>query len=96
MASLTATRVKSATLSSTTVDTVTLGPCAEVEVWNRTGANDMSFTVGAAPSAPTDKGDECFVVAAGQAVRVPTGVYNASVVVKIIGSGNGYTVTGIG
>lgn len=105
MASNTVTRVKSATLSTTTVDTVTLkGTPGEVEVLNRSGEADISFTVGTTnhpPVDPADKGDDCYVVRAGESLVVPVErrrdpVASDRIIVKLIGNGNAYTVTGIG
>lgn len=96
MASYSAALVKSATLSGTTVDTVTLTSLYQsVEVLNR-GSNALSFTVGGA--TPTALGDNCFVVPAGEALAVPVPSATDSTtgtVVKIIGNGDAYTVTGI-
>lgn len=93
MASYTADRVKSATLTSTTVDTVTLnGVWPKVEVLNR-GTGTISFTVDG--STPTGLGDDCYVVLPSTSLVVPTDAVAASTDVKIIGNGDGYTVTGV-
>lgn len=93
MASYTAVHVKSQTLSAATVDTVTLSAtgAAYVEVYNRsTGADIISFTTdGTTPSA---LGDDCYVVAAGQALSVPA----STSATKLFSAGTpGYTVTAV-
>lgn len=100
MASYTVAMAKSATLTGTTVDIVILlkqPPSGEVEVWNRSGAADISFRVGQVGNVPnpTDKGDDCFVVAAGASVTLGLrGQWGSdSIEVRIIGNGNAYTVT---
>lgn len=99
MASHTANRVQSATLSASTVDDVTLaGAFGYVEVFNRAGSGGgISFTVNG--DTPTVLGDDCYVVGPGQAVVVPAPVDDSlpnSTVVKLISSSaDPYTVTGV-
>lgn len=104
MASHSVTTVKSATLSTTTVDTITITQTnlRYVEVLNR-GTGAISFTYGHTATAgdvatPTALGDNCVVVPAGTAVMVSPvwpGTTTTSVIVKIIGSGDAYTVSGV-
>jgi hypothetical protein len=101
VAAYSAVSVKSATLSTTVVDTVTLtGGCTVVEVMCRHATQAISFTVGQSGGAatPTALGDNCYVVLAGQRreVAVPGSRAGSSdVEVKIIGSGDPYTVTAV-
>lgn len=91
MASYSAVRVKSQTLSAATVDTVTLsGAAGSVEVYNRSTSDTISFTTDG--STPTALGDDCYVAGAGQSVTVPA----ATSATKLISAGTpAYTVTGI-
>lgn len=71
MASYTVNRAKSATLTISTVDTVTFPaayPYLMVEVVNRDATNPIFFT--ADGTAPTVAGDDCFCVAPSQTVRM--------------------------
>lgn len=93
MASYTAVRVKSQTLTAATVDTVTLSAtgAAYVEVYNRsTGTDVISFTTDG--TTPTALGDDCYVVGGGQALAVPA----STTATKLISAGTpGYTVTAV-
>lgn len=107
MASYSVTRAKHATLSSTTVDTVTIsGTYTHVEIVNTSGSTTIYATVGvggSTPSDPTAAGDNTFTVPAGTVRTVPLGgtasptlLENlAPIKVKVIGNGNGYSVTGV-
>jgi hypothetical protein len=93
MASYTAARVKSATLTGTTVDDVTLaGVWPRVEVLNR-GTGTISFTVNG--TTPTALGDNCYVVLPNTSLTVPTDSVASSTAIKLIGNGDAYTVTGV-
>lgn len=96
MAAISKTRVANATLTGSTVDTVTLaGPYPVVEVVNRSGANFIWVRAsgnGTPPSDPTVAGDECEPVAPGERRVVLVGA--KSPIVKIIGNGDAYSVVG--
>lgn len=94
MAALSAKRSKSATLSTTTVDTVTLTvPCQFIEVTNRSGSATIWFTVDG--TVPTAAGDDVEFVLPGQSLPVPViGAADSGAVVKVLGNGNDYTVAG--
>lgn len=100
MASYSANLIKHATLSGTTVDTVTLTEkfIVAVEIANR-GASDMSVTFGygAAPTAPTTvPEDEVLLVQANDRITWPLPAVSAGDVrVSIKGNGNDYTVMGL-
>ena len=99
MASYTAKWAKSATLTSTTVDTITLsgGSYRQLCVLNR-GAGTITFTYGentAGAATPTALGDDMFPVMAGMALTLPTGGGWTAVVVKIIGNADAYSVMGL-
>lgn len=84
---------KSATLSTTTVDTVTLGQvCSEVEIVNKDATNDLFITLNGL--TPTASGDDCYRVLPATSKRLKTPSINP-LVVSLIGSGNIYTVAGI-
>lgn len=99
MASYSVHSSKHATLSTTTVDTVTLGQrgLRGFDVLNR-GSNALSFrwAVGVSDvAAPTDLGDDCEVAPAGCvcSVTLPR-PSDADVTIKIIGNGDAYSVLG--
>lgn len=101
----TGTRSVHNTLSTTTVDTVTLqGHWAAVEVVNRevAGGADIWVTIGLAtpppsvPATPAAAANETFIVPAGSSLVIECP--NGAVVqpqVKLLGSGNKYSVTGL-
>lgn len=97
MAAYSAAQVVNKTLSTTTVDTVTLtGAAAEVQVLNRgTSTNTIWVKASATgtPSDPTAAGDDCFPVYAGERITVLRGA-GPGAVVKIIGSSDPYSVIG--
>lgn len=96
MAEYSAARAVSKTLSTTVVDTVTLtAPAGKVQVLNRgTGTNTIWVTLGkTAPADPTVAGDNVIPVRAGEYVTIAKGV--PSLVVKILGSGDPYSVFGL-
>ncbi len=102
MASYSAVRSVHKTLTGTTVDTITLtGTIKKVAVLNRAaaGAADLSITHGEAgttPAAPTALVDDSEFVAPGGFVELnPLLSPGDSVVVKIIGNGNAYSVIGL-
>jgi hypothetical protein len=88
------------TLSSTTIDTVTLsGDFQYVDVHNVTGSANLSVTVkdGSAPDDPVAGANDTWVVPEGRSRRIkPTGFSgsSSSVVVKVLGNGNVYIVEG--
>ena len=106
MATISAVFAAHATLSSSTVDTVTLtgaamgrGFASSIEVSNETPANgsgaaNIYFKVGTSTTtSPTVAGNDTYVVLPGQAVQVSTG---SGSVVKLISSGTpAYSVTGV-
>lgn len=91
----------SATLSSTTVDTVTIvGRWRTVEVvnWASVGGADIWFAVGGA--TPTVAGAGCYKVPPQSAMEFefagPDEDPGVDRVVKILGNGNDYSVSGVG
>ena len=99
MAAYSEIRSKTATLSTTTVDTVTLGqPWDRIEVANHDAAQPLYVTFDG--STPTAAGDDTSYVGPNQSivVKAPQLVVSGSSVphkVSIIGSGNVYTVEGL-
>jgi len=97
MATYAAAKAKHATLTASTVDTVTLSNCSNVEVLNR-GTTELYFTVDG--TTPTVAGDNCYIVQAGAALQVPgsspTYVQDrVAIAVKVISSAAvAYSVTG--
>lgn len=92
MASLSAKVAKHATLTGTTVDTVTLTtPGRRVEILNRSATEILSVTIDG--STPTALGDETYVVPASQVLTLPVPL--SGCVVKIIGNGNPYSVMAV-
>lgn len=104
MAAQTAVLTQHATLSGTTVDSVALsGGPTEVTVFNHAaaGGTNLYVTVAfgstvAAVTDPVAAADETYVVVPGGFVtfREPNKAKYASVVVKVLGNGNAYTVQG--
>lgn len=90
-------RAKHATLSTTTVDTVTLNEnCSEVLVINYDGTNKVFFTLDG--TTPAALADDSYVVPITNStkVRAPLRVSNASpIVVSVVGSGGAYSVVGL-
>ena len=100
MAALTALRAKSATLSTTVVDTVSLLQAWDrIEVTNRDAAVAMWVTFNGA--TPTSGGDDCTYVGPNQSVVVYAPILEGTITagqyhrVGIIGSANAYTVEGL-
>lgn len=94
MASYEENRAVHKTLTSTTVDTVTLASRADsVEVINRTGTEPLYVTVDG--STPTAAGDDTHIVMPGGFKEIPVPAAGSSIVVKIIGSGNAYSVEAV-
>lgn len=89
-------RAKHATLTTTTVDTVTLTDdrLQMVNVYNRSGSADLTVTVGASGAAatPVALADDTFLIPAGMALTIATGGHNDATEVKVLGNGNGYSV----
>lgn len=90
-----------ATLSTTTVDTVTLtGGFVYVEILNISGSTPLYYTVAAGadvPATPTAAGADTFIVPAGTSDTVSIAamtVLRNGCTVKIIGNGNSYGVVG--
>jgi hypothetical protein len=87
------------TLSTTTVDVITLtGGVKDVTVtnWAAAGGVDMYVTYSNTGTAPTDP-----VAAADDTYKVPPGGFitfpgRAGVIVKIIGNANAYSIEGYG
>lgn len=91
MASHSVTKSKHATLSTTTVDTVTFTQqWSYIEVLNRTSGGDPLYitTNGDTPTAAGNNTDICL---AGEAVIIKC----ETETVKIIGNGNDYSVIGL-
>ena len=93
-------RSKTATLSTTTVDTVTLTqPWDRIEVANHDSAQPLYVTFNGA--TPTAAGDDCSYVGPNQSIVVPAPQLNSVLgstnwhKVSVIGSGNVYTVEGL-
>lgn len=97
MAAYTGNRVISATLTATTVDTVTLdADYTAVEVLSRNGAAEIWFTTDTG-IAPTVGGANCDVLpAAIGSLIVDASAYGTPTVVKLISAGAPtYTVKGL-
>lgn len=98
MASISGTLCEHATLTTTTVDTVTLtAPMTRVTVINRAaaGAADLWVTISTtttAPSDPTSAGDNTYWVPAGGFKTFHAG--GNGCIVKVLGNGNAYSVEG--
>jgi hypothetical protein len=94
MASYTATRIKHATLTAATVDTVTLAAdYPRVEVTNRDATNPLYVRLDGA--APTVAGDDTLVVPPNT-YRVLEVATAGNTVVKLISAGAApYSVTGL-
>lgn len=95
MAAVAGVQAASATLTTTTVDTITLsGSGSLVTVINREPTTGTAFWVTVGPSAitPTAAGAECYPVfpTSSTSFRIAKGTGGA--VVKILGNGHAYTV----
>lgn len=96
MATVTGTLTKHPTLSTTTVDTVTMsGGVHQWLVGNRTGTADLWVTYtldGSTPTTPTVEGDNCYVVPPGmfKVFYSPRG----GIKLKVLGNANKYSVEG--
>lgn len=93
MATYNVVTAKSATLSGTTPDTVTVqagGTARFVRVDNRAGGVPLSFTIDGATA--TSLGDDCHVCPVGDAIVVPVLPRVGQISVSVIGDGNAYTV----
>jgi hypothetical protein len=92
MASYTDNNSKRATLSSTTVDTVTLSNLAGplLLVTNEAGTTTLTFTIDGVTVA-TAGGDDMYHVPAGETLTINLGS-ETNVVVSIIGDGNTYII----
>lgn len=98
MASHSAAKAVHKTLSGTTVDTVTLtGGWSDIEIINR-GTTDLTvvFDNGATPSDPTALADDTEIIQAGSALMVDADPGDGNFVAKLKGSGNAYSVIGVG
>lgn len=92
MAAYSVATAKHATLSTTTVDTVTItAGASQVEVINRDTADYLYITYGVDPTDPTAAGDDTIVVPPGNAVTIDANG-RTNFKVKIIGDGGGYSV----
>lgn len=90
------------TLTSTTIDTVTLtgSDFDQIDVTNLTGSENLTVTAkdGSAPADPVAGANDNYVVPQGRTRRIrPTGFSgsSSSVVVKVLGDGNVYLVEGV-
>lgn len=100
MATDSSTAAVTNTLSSTTVDTITVQPgwtafahTLVVVNWDTTNALFFRYdATGSTPPDPTSEGDDCLPVLTESttSIRLPRSVQ--SCVVKVIGNGNKYTV----
>jgi hypothetical protein len=95
VASYRVVRAAHKTLSGTTVDDVTMsGTFNQIEVMNRSGAASIFFTVDG--STPTVAGDDTDVVVEGTSLQVrPDRQRDGTVVVKVIGNGNDYSIASV-
>ena len=96
MAAIAVNKAKTATLSSTTVDTLTFSQLWDmIEVVNLTGTSGVAFTVDG--TTPAVDGDDCYQVDPGSSLKIDASanVTGTSMVVKVIGNGNKYRVTGV-
>lgn len=96
MASIAVNKSKTATLSGTTVDTLTFSQLWDgVEVVNLNGTSGVAFTLDG--TTPAVDGDDVYMVDPGGSLKLDTNatVTGNSMVLKIIGSGNKYRVTGL-
>ena len=99
MATYSVARAKTATLSGTTVDTVTLtGGHDKVEVKNFDTTNNLPFVhaSGSTPTSPTAEVDDSVVLGPGEWTEVRANASLGNTVVKLIGNGNKYQVRGVG
>ena len=100
MASYSASKVANKTLSGTTVDTVSItGGWPAIEVVNRSVSSILWAVCGppgTTPSDPTAAGDNIEPVQPGERILVHVGQVtpNVSKIVKVLGSGNDYSVVG--
>jgi hypothetical protein len=100
MAAYAEIRSKTATLDTTTVDTVTLGqPWDRIEVANHDTVEPLYVTFDG--TTPTAAGDDCSYIGPGQSIVVKAPQLNSELgttiwhKVSVIGSGNVYTVEGL-
>ena len=86
MATYSVSRSKTATLTASTVDTVTItdGSLHTIEVVNLDASSRISFTIDGA--TPTADGDNCVCVPPGSATAVYDG-NDAATVVRLISAG---------
>jgi hypothetical protein len=96
MATIVGNRTEHATLTATTVDTVTLNaPQTKVKVVNRHATEVLWVTIsrtGTAPADPTIGGDDTYFVAPANGSE--TFYSRSGVIVKVLGNGNGYSIHG--
>lgn len=91
MATYSVTRAKNATLSSTTVDTITLNQKWEaVEITNADASNALYVRVDG--TAATAAGDDCTMILPASSKVIALG---GSTTVSIIGNGNVYSCEGV-
>lgn len=94
MASYSGARSQHQTLSTNTVDTVTLdGDYDTIELINRATSGDIYFTVDG--TVPTVGGAGTYIARAGDAVQLEPDTSGKSVVKLISSSACAYTVAGI-
>jgi hypothetical protein len=90
-------RTHHATLTGTTVDTVTLAPgsdeyFANFEVLNRDTADTLWITYGDDPDDPVASADGAYVIPANVAFSASIEGIASSITVKILGDGGAYSV----
>lgn len=90
------------TLVSTTIDTITLTSARPyIEVANETGSSNLYVTAAVgqagAPADPVVDASDTGIVYPGTTLefRLTDAQYNNGAVVKILGNGNKYSVTGV-
>ncbi len=91
MADLTAIKAKHATLTSTTADKITLSARAEmVNILNHSTTQRLTVIFGG-DAAPTANMDDSYVVPTSGSLLLPY-PGGASLVVRVVGDGNPYSV----
>ena len=99
MASYSVARAAHKTLSTTTVDTVTLTrKFRRVKVINRDNTNPIWVTYGSAPADPVANADDIDIVMPGQTLDISMAGARTSTstnVVKVLGNGGAYSVIGV-
>lgn len=91
MAAVTGTKACSATLTSTTADTVTLtGHGKRLYVSNRDATNHLFFRIDGTTAVAAE--DENFAVSPDSTLVLEEGGFGGAMSVSVVGDGNAYTV----